>query len=386
MQANRIALYSHDTLGFGHFRRNLMLAKKLRALPSKPDVMLVAGTYEVGAFDIPDGIEVLTLPAYAKHADGRYTARRLNMELCELRALREAILAATLKRFAPDLLIVDNVPLGAQGELEGPLRKLRKRGKTRLVLGCRDILDDPATVRRQWLRQRHVETINTYFDAVWAYGDPAVYDVFKDCDLTGITAEIVHTGYLLKDWPAQVAPSGGEAPLVLCTVGGGRDGLDLCKAFAAAELPAGHRGIIVPGTQMDADALARIRQIAAGNRGMQVVPFVPDLMPLMAAARRIVAMGGYNTTCEILALKKPALIVPRVAPRTEQLIRARALSDRGLVDICHPRGLSPTALSEWMARPIPRAASHGIRTDGLASVAALAQAALYPDYQQIAAE
>ena len=35
-------------------------------------------------------------------------------------------------------------------------------------------------------------------------------------------------------------------------------------------------------------------------------------------------MGGYNTYCEILSFDKPALIVPRMRPRLEQLIRARA--------------------------------------------------------------
>ena len=34
------------------------------------------------------------------------------------------------------------------------------------------------------------------------------------------------------------------------------------------------------------------------------------------------AMGGYNTFCEILSLDKPALIVPRKTPRLEQSIRA----------------------------------------------------------------
>ena len=42
----------------------------------------------------------------------------------------------------------------------------------------------------------------------------------------------------------------------------------------------------------------------------------------MARAAGIVAMGGYNTFCEILSFDKPALIVPRTEPRLEQYIRA----------------------------------------------------------------
>ena len=42
----------------------------------------------------------------------------------------------------------------------------------------------------------------------------------------------------------------------------------------------------------------------------------------MARAAGVVAMGGYNTFCEILSFDKPALIVPRTVPRLEQFIRA----------------------------------------------------------------
>jgi predicted glycosyltransferase len=54
-----------------------------------------------------------------------------------------------------------------------------------------------------------------------------------------------------------------------------------------------------------------------------------------------VAMGGYNTTTELLAARKPALIVPRVEPRVEQLIRTRRLASLGLVEMIHPRDLTP---------------------------------------------
>jgi predicted glycosyltransferase len=68
-------------------------------------------------------------------------------------------------------------------------------------------------------------------------------------------------------------------------------------------------------------------------------------------------MGGYNTTCEILAHGKRALIVPRVRPRTEQLIRAQRLSRLGLIDLMHPDALSATGLTDWMARAYGRQTS-----------------------------
>ena len=51
----------------------------------------------------------------------------------------------------------------------------------------------------------------------------------------------------------------------------------------------------------------------------------------MDKAAAIVAMGGYNTFCEILSLDKRALIVPRTRPRLEQYIRAVEAERLGLV-------------------------------------------------------
>ena len=65
---------------------------------------------------------------------------------------------------------------------------------------------------------------------------------------------------------------------------------------------------------------------------LEVIEFDNRMEELIAGAKAVVAMGGYNTYCEILSFDKPALIVPRVKPREEQLIRAqprcRAWPDR----------------------------------------------------------
>jgi predicted glycosyltransferase len=62
-----------------------------------------------------------------------------------------------------------------------------------------------------------------------------------------------------------------------------------------------------------------------------------------------VTMGGYNSVCEVLSLEKRALIVPRVTPRREQLIRAERLRDLGVVDVLHPDDATADALETWMA-------------------------------------
>ena len=96
-------------------------------------------------------------------------------------------------------------------------------------------------------------------------------------------------------------------------------------------------------------------------------------MALMRRADRVVAMGGYNTVYEALALEKHTLIVPRTTPRREQIIRAERLHGLGLVDMCSPERLTPRALSHWLAEPhsLRPSARTSLRFDGLDRVEAL---------------
>lgn len=353
----RIVLYSHDTLGFGHLRRNLLLADALRHGDPAPRILMIAGMREAGAFEFPKGVDSLTLPAYEKRSDGAYVARDLGGDVEALVALRAATIRSAVLAFDPDLMIVDNVPRGALGELDPLLETLRWRRRTRLVLGLRDIIDRPAVVQRQWHEQRNFEAVQHYFDDVWVYGDPALYDLLQDCDLSArMGGKGRYTGYL--DHRARLGSAlavrerdailGADArPYVLCTVGGGRDGAALCEAFVEAPMPPGHRGILVTGSQMPDTLRDHLRRRARARSDLVMVDFMREPIALMAGAARIVAMGGYNTICEVLSLGRPALIVPRVMPRAEQLLRAERLVAHGLVTMLHPDALGPVALGAW---------------------------------------
>ncbi len=67
------------------------------------------------------------------------------------------------------------------------------------------------------------------------------------------------------------------------------------------------------------------------DEGRARITFDARIEALMARAAGVVAMGGYNTFCEILSFDKPALIVPRTRPRREQYIRAARAQELGLV-------------------------------------------------------
>ena len=106
--------------------------------------------------------------------------------------------------------------------------------------------------------------------------------------------------------------------------------------------------------------------------------FDTRLENLMARAAGVVAMGGYNTFCEILSFDKPALIVPRTAPRLEQYIRAQRAAELGLVAVLSENGdhdprTMAAALLQLMQQPRPSAVVIPGLLDGMASVNRLAR-------------
>lgn len=357
----RVALYSHDTMGLGHMRRSLLIAQAVAGANRAASVMLIAGARQANAFTMPQGVDCLTLPAIQKDGHGQYRPRSLDVSIRELIEVRARTIKAAIEAFNPDVLIVDQMPRGALQELDLTLQTLQRQRSTRCVLGLRDILDDPEAVRREWAASASEEAIRRHYDAIWVYGDPAVYDPLEEYRFAPDIAFRTHfTGYL--DPRARLALDSSDSPeperpgalppgrLMLCELGGGQDGARLAETFSEADLPAGTHGVIISGPFMPAEARARLRERAAVRPTLSVLEFVPEPLRLIDRADRVVAMGGYNTVCELLAFEKPALIVPRVAPRREQLIRAKRLQALGAIEVLHPAELTPRSLSEWLAR------------------------------------
>jgi predicted glycosyltransferase len=109
--------------------------------------------------------------------------------------------------------------------------------------------------------------------------------------------------------------------------------------------PGAARWLVVTGPFLPAARRAALAAEAARMPGITLVEFVDDLPEAIAESAAVVSMAGYNSVCEILSAGRPAVLVPRVQPRLEQLVRARALERRGLVRVLPPDRLTPDTLA-----------------------------------------
>jgi predicted glycosyltransferase len=364
----RVILYSHDSQGLGHTRRNLALAHALtggfKRAGRKVSGVLVTGVAAATRFEAPEGWDWVVVPGVAKGPDG-YEARHLDIRRKKVVKLRSSLITAVLNDFRPHLVVVDRHPFGVDHELADGLERLRrKRPSCRVVLGLREVLDQPSAARREW-DALNIEQVRRSFDEVWIYGDPAVHDPVRTGEIPASLAHLVrYTGYLSLGRPVRRRTGTTGIPFVVTMAGGGSDGLDVTLTAARAAPPHGVEHLIVTGPQMPKTDRALVE--AAARPGTQVVASVRDALAEIQSASAVVAMGGYNTVCEIMSTTTPALIVPRVHPRREQLIRARGLARHQMIDFCHPDEFTPGALSEWWQEVAGQPASRtGVNLDGL---------------------
>ena len=384
----RIAFYSYDEQGLGHVRRSIAIAHALSA--AQPcSILLIAGTREAALFRLPRGTDTLALPAPSTDFNGARRRPSLGLDLAGTVRMRAHTLRSALAAYAPHVLVADRLPLGAHDELAQSLPILNATG-TRIVLGMREVLDDPDAVAAEWRRSNALAVLRRHYHQIWVYGDPRVFDPAVEYALPDdIRSMVRYTGYLDRHAgrPRDAAAAARrrrdlglpDGRLALCLVGSGEDGHRLADAFARAQLPAATTGVILTGPFMADHERASLVAVARARHDLRVLGFVPDGDTLIPLADDVVAMGGYNTTCEILACGARALVVPRAEPRREQLIRARRLHALGALDALVSDELSAGALSSWLAADeAPPRVARPIDLDGLRRLPELLDELLAP--------
>ncbi len=331
-----LLLYAHDTYGLGHLRRNLAIADHLLARLPALRVVLLTGSPVAERFRAHPRLTLVRLPPVVKVGADDYRPRDPRWDASLVRRARTAIMRDVACRFRPDVFLVDHAPQGMKGELLGVFDALRRASpSTRLVLGLRDVVDDPLVVRRAWTEQGVYATLAATYDRILVYGCRELLDVVRAYRLPETTARrVTYCGYLGR--PVTAIAAATSDPFVLGTAGGGGDGAEILAATITAARAAGRRSLIVTGPLMDQGDRARLVTLAADGGGSQVVEFVADLGSAMGAADAVVTMGGYNTLCEVVAQGAAAVVVPRRVPRREQEIRARLFAGRGLLRVVEP--------------------------------------------------
>jgi predicted glycosyltransferase len=379
----RILLYSHDSWGLGHLRRNLTLAAGLVERLPGADVLIATGSPCATQFPLPNGVEVVKLPSVGKDECGSYVPRRLHCGLDRVLTLRSGLIREICRSFDPQLLVVDHKVLGLGGELIDVLIEARWRGM-QTILGLRDILDAPDRVAQEWGSAEAQWALEEGYDRLCVYGVPEVFDLRLEYGLSALAAQRTSfTGYVVRPErrPGHHGANGNrngngngngngndaaKKRHVLVTVGGGEDGYERIHRYldALTLAPANWETTVITGPLMAPRQVRRVKRSTARMKGVVVRRFHAELPSLLRRSSAVVAMCGYNISAEILQSHCPAIFLPRTFPRTEQLIRASRLSELGLAHcLVDP---APEELRETLERTLdqPLQAQHTPNLDG----------------------
>ncbi|MCX8952537.1 glycosyltransferase [Ruegeria sp. NA] len=348
-RAPRILFYSHDTFGLGHLRRSRALAAAITQADPSASALILTGSPVAGRFTFPRRVDHVRLPGVTKRADGSYAARTIGMGIDEVTELRAGLIQTAVQQFDPDVLVVDKEPTGFRGELLPTLKYLERHCGTKLVLGLRDVLDEPEVLAAEWARKEAIGATERFYHEIWVYGSQSIYDPTQGLPLSASARSRIHwTGYLRRDLGPVGEPP--QQPYILITPGGGGDGKALVNLVLSAyekDPDLSPRAVLVYGPFLSGELRNDFEgRVAALNGRVTAVGFESQIETLFAGAEGVVCMGGYNTFCEVLSFDKRAVIVPRTTPRLEQWIRASRAEELGLVKMLDEQrdSLTPDAM------------------------------------------
>jgi predicted glycosyltransferase len=352
-----ILMYSHDTYGLGHIRRTMAIASYL--LGPRINILILTGSPIAGRFSFPEQIDFVRIPGMIKKTKDEYLPLSIKINARHALDIRKNIITATAKTFQPQLFIVDKEPLGLRKEVLPTLKWLQRcRPNTRAILGLRDIMDDAATVKKDWNEKGVYQVLESLYAEIWVYGNREFYDPIAEYDISeSISRKIHFTGYIPRKIPGKEAVRNirkelGVQPsekLVVVTTGGGGDGynvmrnyVDMLESFNV-NLP--FKSVLITGPFMPKKKRRKIFK-RARKLGVRTYHFYRQMETIFAAADLVVSMGGYNTLCEILSQGTLSLVIPRETPRKEQMIRARAFKRQNLIDYIPWGEFTPEILQE----------------------------------------
>ncbi len=387
----RLLIYSHDSFGLGHLRRCRAIAHDLVARYADLSVLILSGSPIIGSFDFKSRVDFVRVPGVIKLKNGDYTSLKLNINLSKTLEIRQSIITHTASAFDPDMFLVDKEPLGLRGEVEETLDLLTGRGR-QCVLGLRDVMDEPKALYLEWQRKGVFPALERYYRDIWVYGLPEMFDPISEIPgMARLADRISFTGYIERaaTEPDRLAPGLQlpERPYVLVMAGGGGDGaalVDLVLRAYETDPTIPHPALVIFGPFMSLEQRNQFQERADRLPEVYATTFEANPEALYGPAVGVVAMGGYNTFCEILSFNKPALIVPRTEPRLEQLIRAQRAERLGLVrmlgdgDEQRPEAMA-ACLHDIAGWPRPSAARRRRLLGGLDRIAELCAPAFDPE-------
>jgi len=323
----RVLLYCHNVIGFGHIVRSMRIAEELIARGA--ECRLITGCRFLDRLHVPQGVEVIRIPALRTEADGTTIVPVDGGFLGSAIRKRSGMIAEQLRTWEPDAMLVDHNPFGLLGELIESLRAAKSL-RTRFIWGIRDIGSESV-----FQMTRDV----SMYDSAIAYTDRAWIDTFENYRDVVMPPRRESVGFVTA--PIAPAPAVDGRPLIAVLAGGGGSAAGLLDLMLRA---GDYRMRFVAGPF--ASDLARVTNDSeVWSEG--------SVEQAIAGASLIVCRAGYNTAYSVVQSDLPIVFLPWLRDE-EQPKRARRLAELANIECIDE---DPDALRASIERGLSRGRS-----------------------------
>lgn len=327
----RILFYVHDSRGLGHVKRISNLA---RALKSDAACLILCGNRQAAVL-VPDECEYLHIPSLdsltAERAKMWGSGGFLGLSLGDAIAFRRPLIEAAVKSFNPDVIVVENYPLGRFNELSGIVEKT---SAIKFFL-TRGIMTHPERVRPKFLNVESEQALSDQYRNIIVALDQKIWDLTLEYGLSEkINQKVVYVGYMSEPVKEEVIAGARAArgipnghTWIVCSAGGGALGEQLIESFVALvpSLPE----VVVDIVQGPRSSLkwSSFYDATSGAGEIRLHRYCPSLPLLHAAADLVVSTGSYNSLAEAMEGGAEILCAPvQPKPDDEQFLHASRLA------------------------------------------------------------
>jgi len=303
--APRVLIYCQDSFGLGHLRRNVNIAHAIHRLAPDAVILFIADSPLAPFFTLPPNSDFVKLPTIVKGSSGWKIHRLPLIESERLMVIRTQLIKETVMSFRPNVMLVDHMPHGAEGELVPSLEALGRAGSgTLTVVGLRDILGAPEDIIPQWKERGAYDLISRLYDLVLVYGEKDVYDLGRAYEFSGsLEDKIRYCGYVatkVKRYPKAAERIWTEFTekkphTLLVMAGGGSDAFVLMDTLLGAVRHLGENvsfnTFMLTGPFMPAEERQKLER---GAEGLPIVVkrFRDDSTKMLQLAAVVVWMAG----------------------------------------------------------------------------------------------
>jgi predicted glycosyltransferase len=349
----KLMFYCQHLLGIGHLVRSLEI---VRGLANDFQICFVNGGELVRDISIPQGIEIVNLPAIK--TDLEFQELQVvdsNYDLAKVQELRKQELLNLLQKFQPDILAIELFPFGRRQfsfELIPLLEEIKQKyPDTKVVCSLRDIIIRKKEPNKH--EEKVIQLMNKYFDLLLIHGDRSFLPLEETFSrVKDINCPVRYTGYVVQEENyTDTAIDTPNKPSIVVSVGGGRFGHELleCVVRTASilETKIPHQIQIFTGCFIPEAKFLELQELAQKTNNLNLKKYTNNLLGYLKAADLSISMGGYNTTMNILTTGVRAMILPFTGNGDrEQTIRAEKLEKLGVLRVIHPEDLQPELFTE----------------------------------------